>query len=107
MAVVSEAAVMQCRSYITPVDQHLIPTGAFLPVTGTPYNLNNSTCLSHNIHQVCYITFAYQSLHCTPMLFLPLMDAGEGEGGGAGRAGKGGGVHTVLTTLVCLLHPCC
>ncbi|KAL3151876.1 hypothetical protein ABBQ38_012837 [Trebouxia sp. C0009 RCD-2024] len=38
-------------SYITPVDKQLIPMGVFMPVAGTPYNLNNSTRLSHNIHQ--------------------------------------------------------
>lgn len=38
-------------AYTTPVTQHLIPTGAFMPVAGTPYDLNNSTRLSHNIQQ--------------------------------------------------------
>lgn len=41
-----------CRAYTTPVTQQLIPTGAFMPVAGTPYDLNNSTRLSRNIQQV-------------------------------------------------------
>ncbi|KAL0030465.1 hypothetical protein WJX79_007594 [Trebouxia sp. C0005] len=40
-------------AYITPVTHHLIPTGAFMPVADTPYDLNNSTRLSHNVQQVC------------------------------------------------------
>ena len=40
------------RAYITPVTHQLIPTGAFLPVVDTPYDLNNSTRLSHNVQQV-------------------------------------------------------
>lgn len=38
-------------AYITPVTHQLIPTGAFLPVVDTPYDLNNSTRLSHNVQQ--------------------------------------------------------
>lgn len=38
-------------AYVTPVTQQLIPTGAFLPVIGTPYDLNNKTRLSRNIQQ--------------------------------------------------------
>ena len=41
-----------CRSYITPVDSALIPTGEFEAVDGTVFNLNNATLLNDTVTKV-------------------------------------------------------
>lgn len=51
--------VAVCRSYITPVNKELIPTGDFEAVSGTPYDLNTARQLADTVQKVsklcCYI----------------------------------------------------
>lgn len=38
--------------HITPVDDYMVPSGEFLPVTGTPYNFTTEQMVGSRIHQV-------------------------------------------------------
>ena len=69
---VATLLAMQCyRSYITPVDKDLIPTGSFEPVAGTPYDLNKPTLLRDTVHKVNALLIT----HCKPTHFTTFLSA--------------------------------